>query len=459
MRIVIVGDGKIGHTLAETLSGEGHDVVIIDKSGEALGKSVDTLDVLCIKGSGANIPTLIEADARHADIIIATTASDETNMVCCLIAKHLGAQYAIARIRDPEYNNSLSLIKKELSIDLAVNPERTTAMEISRLLRYPFASKVEIFARGRVEMVEFRAQAGDKVVGVPLSKLSASLPGLPQVLYCAIERFGEAIIPDGTTVIEPGDRVHVAADIPTITGFFRHLGKHDLRVQSVMVLGGGRISFYLTRLLASLGMRVSIVEIDRRKAELLAEQLPEADVICGDGTDQELLVSEGIADMDAFIALTDRDEENLLTGIYAQRMGVKKVVVKINRGNYADIVASMGIDSVVTPRQITCDTLLRYVRARSNSRGTVIERMYRILDGHAEALEFIAQPDDPYIRVPLRDLAVARETLVAVIVRDGRIIVPFGDDYVQGGDFVIIITKRQGITDLKDVLKVHGGKA
>ncbi len=456
MRIVIVGDGKIGHTLAEILSGEGHDVVIIDKSGEALGKSIDTLDVLCIKGSGANIPTLIEADARHADIIIATTASDETNMVCCLIAKHLGAQYAIARIRDPEYNNSLSLIKKELSIDLAVNPERTTAMEISRLLRYPFASKVEIFARGRVEMVEFRAQAGDKVVGVPLSRLSASLP---QVLYCAIERFGKAIIPDGSTVIEPGDRVHVAADIPTITGFFRHLGKHELRVQSVMVLGGGRISFYLARLLTSLGMRVSVVEIDRRKAELLAEQLPEADIICGDGTDQELLVSEGIADMDAFIALTDRDEENLLTGIYAQRMGVKKVVVKINRGNYADIVASMGIDSVVTPRQITCDTLLRYVRARSNSRGTVIERMYRILDGHAEALEFIAQPDDPYIRVPLRDLAIVRETLVAVIVRDGQIIVPFGDDYVEGGDFVIIITKRPGVTDLKDVLKAHGGKA
>ena len=206
-------------------------------------------------------------------------------------------------------------------------------------------------------------------------------------------------------------------------------------------------------------MRVSVVEIDRRKAELLAEQLPEADIICGDGTDQELLVSEGIADMDAFIALTDRDEENLLTGIYAQRMGVKKVVVKINRGNYADIVASMGIDSVVTPRQITCDTLLRYVRARSNSRGTVIERMYRILDGHAEALEFIAQPDDPYIRVPLRDLAIARETLVAVIVRDGQIIVPFGDDYVEGGDFVIIITKRPGVTDLKDVLKAHGGKA
>lgn len=226
-----------------------------------------------------------------------------------------------------------------------------------------------------------------------------------------------------------------------------------------MVLGGGRISFYLARLLASLGMRVSVVEIDRRKAELLAEQLPEADIICGDGTDQELPVSEGIADMDAFIALTDRDEENLLTGIYAQRMGDKKVVVKINRGNYADIVASMGIDSVVTPRQITCDTLLRYVRARSNSRGMVIERMYRILDGHAEALEFIAQPDDPYIRVPLRDLAVARETLVAVIVRDGQIIVPFGDDYVEGGDFVIIITKRPGVTDLKDVLKAHGGKA
>lgn len=459
MRVVIVGDGKVGHTLAESLSREGHDVVIIDKSGTALSKSIDTLDVLCIKGNGANIPTLVEADAQHTDIIIAATASDETNMVCCLIAKHLGAQYAIARIRDPEYNNSLSLIKKELSIDLAVNPERTTALEISRLLRYPFASKVEIFARGRVEMVEFRAQAGDRVVGVPLYKLGSGATGLPQVLYCAIERFGEAVIPSGNTVIEPGDRVHVAADIPTITAFFRQLGKHELRIQNVMVLGGGRISFYLAKLIATLGMHVTIIEIDKHKAHQLAEQLPDADVIQGDGTDQELLVSEGIGDMDAFIALTDRDEENLLTGIYAQKMGVKKVVVKINRSNYTDIVSSMGIDSVVTPKQITCDTLLRYVRARANSRGTVIERMYRILEGRAEALEFIAAEGDPYIRVPLRDLSISRETLVAVIVRDGKIIVPFGDDYILGGDFVIIITKQQGVVDLRDVLKARGGKA
>lgn len=460
MRILIVGDGKIGHTLAESLVSERHEIVIIDRSQEALSKSIDALDVMCIQGNGANIPTLIEADAKHSDIVVAATASDETNMVCCLIAKRLGTKYAIARIRDPEYSESLYLIKRELLIDLAVNPERTTALEISRLLRYPFASKVEVFARGRVEMVEFRAQEGDYVVGKPLRTITQKTgPGAcPQVLFCAVERNGAAIIPGGDFVIEVGDRVHVAADILTITAFFHFLGKNSLRVKRVMIIGGGRITFYLVRQILSLGMDVTIVEIDKNRARVLAEQFPHVNVVVGDGTDQELLDTEDLESTDAFIALTDRDEENLMASIYAQKRGVGRVVVKINRENYIGIISAMGLDCIVSPKQLTCDTLLRYVRGRSNTKGAGVERIYRIISNKAEAIEFSVDADAPYLGVPLKDLHVVSDTLLAVIVRGGRVIVPFGNDFVQLGDSVILITKKSGLRDLSEVLHVRGGR-
>ena len=353
MRILVVGDGKVGHVLAEHLTREGHNVVIVDIDEEALQRSEDTLDVMCIRGNGANAKTLIDAGAQKADIIIAATASDETNMLCCLVAKRLGTQYAIARIRDPEYNESLNLLRHELDIDMAINPERATAQEISRLLRFPFANNIESFARGRVEMVEFRAQEHDAVVGRPLREIAAKVHGIPQVLYAAVERDGSVIIPGGDFVIEPGDRVHVAADVVTITEYFRFLGKNSLRVKDVMILGGGRIGYYLAKMIAPMGVHVSLIEINEKKANRLSEALPDVNVIYGDGTDQELLEQEGLTQMDAFIALCDRDEENLMTGLFAARQGVPKVVVKNNRVAYADIISSMGLDSIVSPKSIT----------------------------------------------------------------------------------------------------------
>ena len=260
MRILVVGDGKVGHVLAEHLTREGHNVVIVDIDEEALQRSEDTLDVMCIRGNGANAKTLIDAGAQKADIIIAATASDETNMLCCLVAKRLGTQYAIARIRDPEYNESLNLLRHELDIDMAINPERATAQEISRLLRFPFANNIESFARGRVEMVEFRAQEHDAVVGRPLREIAAKVHGIPQVLYAAVERDGSVIIPGGDFVIEPGDRVHVAADVVTITEYFRFLGKNSLRVKDVMILGGGRIGYYLAKMIAPESEEIEVVD-------------------------------------------------------------------------------------------------------------------------------------------------------------------------------------------------------
>ncbi len=453
MRILVVGDGKLGHTLAELLAREGHDVVIVDRSDEVLQRSEDTLDVLCVRGNGANATTLMEAGADKADIIIAATAGDETNMLCCLIGKRLGAKYAIARIRDPEFNESLDILQKELGIDMAINPERATAIEISRLLRFPFANNIESFAKGRVEMVEYRAQEKDAIIGYALKNLSRKLHGIPQVLYAAVEREGQVLIPNGDFVIHPGDRVHVAADMLTITAYFRFLGKHSLRVKNVMLLGGGRISYYLARMLVPMGIHVSLIEINGEKAETLSESLPEVNVIYGDGTDQELLEQEGLNKMDAFVTLCDRDEENLMTGLFAVSQGVPKVIVKNNRVAYAEVISAMGLDSIVSPKTITCAAILRYVRARVYGQGTKVEKLYRLVNGKAEALEFIARENDPYIGIPLKDLTIRRNTLVAVIVRDGRVIVPFGNDHIEAGDDVIIIACESGIGDLNEVIK------
>ncbi len=453
MRILVVGDGKLGHTLAEHLAKEGHDVVIVDRSDEVLQRSEDTLDVMCVKGNGANATTLMDAGADKADIIIAATAGDETNMLCCLIAKRLGAKYAIARIRDPDFNESLNILQRELDIDMAINPERATAQEISRLIRFPFANNIESFAKGRVEMVEFRAQEKDVVVGYPLKVLARKLQGLPQVLYAAVEREGRVLIPNGDFVIHAGDRVHVAADMVTITAYFRFLGKNSLRVKNVMLLGGGRISYYLARMIAPMGVHVHMIEINEQKANMLSESLPDVNVIHGDGTDQELLEQEGLKQMDAFVALCDRDEENLMAGLFAVAQGVPKVIVKNNRVAYADIINAMGLDSIISPKSITCANILRYVRARANGMGTKVEKLYRLMDGKAEALEFIARASDPYIGIPLRDLSVRPGTLVAVIVRHGKVIVPFGNDHIESGDSVVIIACQSGIGDLNEVIK------
>lgn len=453
MRILVVGDGKVGHTLAENLAREGHDITMIDRDDDVLQKSEDSLDALCIRGNGANAKTLIDAEVSSADIAIAATASDETNMLCCLIAKRLGAKYTIARIRDPEYNESLTLLQRELGIDMTINPERATALEISRLLRFPFASDIESFAKGQVDMVAFRVQNDDiMIIGVPLKHFSINAPQLPKVLYAAVERDGKVIIPDGEFIIHAGDTLYVVADMVTIHHYFHVLGKSELRIRNVMMLGGGRISYYLARFLVPMGIHVNMIEINPEKASALSESLPHVDVLLGDGTDQDLLEQEGLSTMDAFIALCDRDEENLMTGVFASRQGVPKVIVKNNRTNYADIMRSLGLDSMVSPKDITCDNILRYVRARANRTGTSVEKLYRLVNGKAEALEFVARKGEAYIGIPLKDLTIRKGTLVAVIVRKGKVIVPFGNDHIEEGDHLVIIACESGISDLSEVI-------
>ena len=453
MRIVVVGGGKLGYSLAESLINEGHNVTVVDRSDTVLQKSQDTLDAMFIKGSGVSADTLREAEAQHADILIAATMGDEINMLSCLTAKRLGTQYTIARIRDPEYLSSLPFLQKELSIDYVINPERATAREISRMLRFPFAGGIETFGRGRVEMVDFRASEGDPVVGVPLREMYKKNKQLPQVLFCLVERGNELITPKGDFVIQPGDRVHVLADAETITRFFTALGKGMATIRSVMIMGGSRIAYYLASMLLDMKIKVSIIEINPEKARRLSEMLPGATIIQGDGTDQDLLESEGLSDAHAFVLLSDRDEENLMAGFYATQRGVKKVIVKSSRDNYSAIMHDMGLESIISVRTVACNSILRTVRTRASRSVASVERMYRLMDGRAEALEFLAQAGDAYIHVPLKDLTVARDALVAVILREGQVRVPFGNDTIEVGDYVVVISQRAGLSSLSEVFR------
>ena len=453
MRILIIGGGKLGHSLAESLIDEGHNVTMVDRNESVLQKSMDMLDAMFIKGSGVSTETLTEADVQHTDIVIAATMSDEINMLACLTAKRLGAQYTIARIREPEYLSSLPFLQKELSIDYVVNPERATAREISRMLRYPFAGNIETFGRGRVEMVDFRAADGDVVVGVPLREMYKKNSKLPQVLFCLVERDGEIVIPKGDFVIRAGDRVHVASDAETITRFFGALGKGMVPIRSVMIMGGSRIAYYLASMLTGMRIKVSIVEIDPDKARRLSEMLPGVKIIQGDGTDQELLESEGLADTHAFIPLSNRDEENLMSGFYAAQRGVKKVIVKSTRDTYSSIMHNMGLDSIISTKTVACNTILRTVRTRASRSFAAVERMYRLMDGKAEALEFIAEAGAPYIHVPLKNMVVVNDALIACIVREGQVVVPFGNDTIEVGDYVIVISRRTGLSNLEQVFK------
>jgi len=449
MNIIIVGNGKVGYTLAEYLTvNHNHDVTIIDKDRDALRKATETLDVLCVRGNGGNVRSLIEAGAEKADVIIAVTANDELNMVCCLAAKQLGTRYSIARVRNPEYTESLSLLQERLDIDQVINPERAAAQEISRLLRFPLAMNIEAFSHGRVEMVEFLVRNEDSdIIGIPLAKLHSKFP---HVQFVAARRKNEAIVPDGSFVIHEGDRVYVSGEHVAVTRFFKTLHKDIQRARSAFLIGGGHISYYLARQLVSLGMRIKLIEIKPDKCRKLSEDLEDVDVVCGDGSDRETLLDENMEAYDALICLTDRDEENMITGLYGLRNGIRKVIVKVNRFNTPEVLDDLGLESVVSPKVSTANAILRSVHALSNSRSSRIQKVYGMLGGSVEALEFTALAGSDFLNVPLSHLKIKKGVLVCVIVRNGRTIIPFGGDHIESGDTVIITSKAGTIHDLDD---------
>ena len=399
---------------------------------------------------GVSTDTLREAGAEDADLLVAATNSDEVNMVCCLTAKHLGAKYTIARIRNPEYNLGLHELKKNMGIDMVINPENATAVEISRLLRFPSAANIETFCRGRVELMGFRLQEGDFLVNQPLHALSAQVKQL-SLLVCAVDRDGEVTIPNGSFVPQVGDKLYLIGRPTSLDQFFRLLGRYSPKVKTVFIVGGGKISVYLTAILEKMKMRVKIVELSEKRCRLVSEMMPRTTVICGDGTDQELLESERMSAADAFVALTDRDEDNLIISLYAMQQGMHKVVTKCNRQNYTGIARAVGLDSVISPKLITAAQILQLVRGMQNSQGSVMNTLYRIADGKTEAMEFTVGPSTRHLNVPLRDLHLHKGILIAVIMRDGEIIIPEGSSCIQEGDSVIIISRDRPIQDLNDI--------
>lgn len=451
MKIIIIGNGKVGFTLARQLSGEEHDLVLIDKDADALHTADSVLDILCLEGSGASIQILHEAGVKEADLTIAVTGSDELNIVCCLIAKKLGAKHTVARVRNPEYFREASLLKKEIGVDMIINPEHAAAQEISRVLRVPAAFSVETFARGLVEMIGFPIQESDGLAGISLFDYNKRHPN--GVLLCAVVRGDEVFVPNGRFVPEVGDRAYVIGSQSEMNKFFRFLGRDSGRIRNISVLGGSKIATYLTWAVEKAGMKVRIVELDEGRCLSLAEKLPGATIIHGDGTDSAIIEAENLLDTDGFIALTNRDEENLLMAMTAQQGGVKKVIAKMNRPNYIDMTRKFGLDSIISPKEITTNQISAYVRSLARSQGSAVENLYKVLGGKIEAVEFTASAATNFLDTPLRDLQLKDGLLVAAIVHENKTIIPDGSSTIHAGDRVVVMAKSLFLQDLNDILK------
>lgn len=450
MKIVIIGDGKVGYKLAKQLSSEKYDIILIDNNEEKLRKSIERMDVFCVVGEGGSVEVQQRADVPHADLVIACTSTDECNMLSCLIARRLGARHTIARVRNPIYYKQIDFLKKDLHLSMVVNPELIVAGDITRLLLFPDASKVETFVKGRVELVEFPIHCG-KLEGLSLSELYARFQ--VQVLVCAVESGETVLIPDGDYILKAGDKLHIAASHQNMEQFFKKIALRKEKIKNAMICGGGRVAYYLASQLCNLGMNVKIIERNRERCEELCELLPQATIINGDATEHDLLIEEGIEKTDAFIALTGMDEENIIMSLFASKQSVSKVIVKINEDRRAMMIDELGLDSIVSAKTATADAILGYVRERRNSQCSAnVETMYQLLDGRVEALEFIIKSENAYTGVPLKDLNLKVNNIIACIARGRKIIIPNGDDSIQVGDSVVIITMTKQIRDLDDIL-------
>ena len=450
MKVIIIGDGKLGFNLAENLSREDNDVTIIDKSPEALRKADGRLDVMCIKGNGLSTSVLLEAGVQEADILIAATNSDEMNMVCCLTGKKLGAKHTIARIRDPEYADELSQLKIDLDLDMVINPEQAVAGEIARLLEFPSAANIEVFAEGRVVMMEMKVTRDMPIAGMSLKEMTrrGSLP----ILIGGVLRGETVIIPRGDFVMREGDLLYIVGRPSKVIQFFRRSGVHVQKIKNVMVMGGGRIAYYLAKFLEEMEVGVKIIEIEERRCIELTEMLPDTLIIHGDASDESVLHSENLENMSAFISVTGRDEDNLIAALLAKQYGVPKAVAKINRINFSAAIKNLGIDNLVSPKITTANYILRYVRGLQNAADNPVKTLYRIMEGRAEALEFTADSHTRFLDVPLKRLKVAPSILVAAIVRQNEIIIPYGNDVIKERDSVILIAYDTKLSDLNEMV-------
>lgn len=451
MEIIIVGCGKVGLSLAEQLGNEEHNLVMVDTSHERILSISEELDALKLEGNGASINTLFEAGIETADLLIAVTGSDELNLLCCLIAKKAGHCHTIARVRNPIYSKEIDFIKKQLGISMIINPELAAATEISRILRFPSAIRIDTFAKGKVELLKFKIKPEFHLNGLSVMDVDSQLRC--DVLFCGVERGDHVAIPDGNFILRDGDMVSIIASPRNSAEFFRKIGIQTNQVKNTMIVGGGTIAFYLAKMLTAMHIRVKIVERDKKRCEQLDALLDDALIINGDGTDKKVLMEEGLTNAESFVTLTNMDEENVLLSLFAKENSPAKLVTKVNRIAFDELIGSLDIGSIIYPKYITADYIIQYVRAMQNSIGSNVETLYKILDGRAEALEFAIQEESPVTGVSLMEINLKDNLLIGCINRNGEVHIPRGQDSIQVGDTVIVVTTQKGLQDIRDILR------
>ena len=450
MNIIIVGCGKVGYTLVEQLSSENHNLVVIDERAEKVQNITNSLDAMGIVGNGINYKTLLEAGISTADLLIAVTGDDEKNLLCCVIAKKTGHCQTIARIRNPLYNEEIEFLKKEFGLAMIINPEYEVSKEISRILYLPSALEVNSFAHGQAELIKFKIPEGNLLDGMMIMNLGQHTD--TKVLICAIERDGEVFIPAGNFTMKAGDVISFVSSHKKVKPFLKNIGFKTNKVKDTMIIGGGKASYYLAKRLLAMGISVKIIECNKKRCEELSVLLPQAIIINGDGTDEDLLHEEGLEYIESFVPLTGIDEENILLTLHARQVSNAKVITKINRINFKNVISGLDLGSVVYPKYITSEAIIAYVRAKKDSMNSNIETLYHMFDHRVEAIEFRVDAKSNVTDIPFKDLKLKKNLLVSFINRNGNIIIPSGMDSIQLGDTVMIVTTHTGFHDIQDIL-------
>ena len=451
MKIIIAGCGKIGTSVLASLAAEGHDVTAVDKKSEVISDITNVYDVMGVCGNAADCDTLIEAGAADCGLYVAMTESDELNMLSCFLAKKMGAQNTIARIRNPEYNDaSLSFLRHHLELSMAINPEYRAAKELYNILKFPSALKIERFSRRNLEMIELRLSEDSDLVGMNLLEIRKKYDA--QFLITCVQRGDDVYIPNGLFTLQAGDKIGLTASLPEMQKLLKMLNSLRKQAKNILILGGSKTAYYLAKMFETAGNSAKIIEQDEARCLELTSLLPSATIIHGNGTEQELLMEEGLASCDAFVALTGFDEENILLGIFATQQNVPKTVVKINRDELVSLAQKIGIDSIVSPKEITSNILVQYARALENSSGSTVETLYKIFDGKAEALEFIVAGESPLTGVPLKNIKLKPNLLIGGIMRGRKTIIPSGVDMILPDDRVVVISSNNRLNDLSDIL-------
>lgn len=451
LKIIIVGCGKVGANLVDQLSKEGHDITVIDKKAEKIQDITNIYDVMGLVGNGASYSTQMEAGIEETDLIIAVTDSDELNLLCCTVAKRVGKCAAIARVRTPDYSEETGYLREQLDLALIINPELEAAREVARILYLPTALEVNSFAHGQAELVKFKVPEGNLLNGLSLAYLGKNITN--DILICAVERNGEVYMPNGDFVLHSGDVVSFVSERHIARDFLKQIGLATRQVKDTMIIGASKAAYYLAKELLNMGISVKIIEKEKENCESLSVKLPKAIIINGDGTDPDILKEEGIETVQSFIPLTGIDEENIMLTLYAKQVSKAKVVTKINRVNYKQVINNLDLGSLVYPKYITSEAIIAYVRAKKNSMGSNIETLYHMFDSRVEAIEFIVEENSKVSGVPIKDLKLKKDVLISFINHNGHIIIPTGNDEIEDGDTVMIVTKNTGFTDIDDIVR------